>query len=123
MEVNSANSGVLQDQFMQLLVTQLKNQDPLSPVEQQDFIGQLAQFSTLESVESLNANFSDLLKVQELTQGAELLGKNVEFSTLDGSVDQGTVQAVRVENQRIILEVDGNEVSINDVQRVVLETD
>ena len=119
MDATASSNDALKDEFMQLLVTQLKNQDPLSPVEQQDFIGQLAQFSTLEGIESLNANFSDMLRVQELTQGAELLGKNVEFYDSLGVAEQGTVDAVRVEDQRVVMEVNGRDVSITDVQRIV----
>ena len=60
------------DQFLQLLVTQLQNQDPLEPVGQEEFIGQLAQLSTLSGIEELNGSFanmvsqqSDLIRLQE----------------------------------------------------------
>ena len=70
MQINSVSATEVRDDFMQLLVTQLRNQDPLEPVAQHEFLGQLAQFSTLEGIEKLNANFEDMLKLQTLAQGA-----------------------------------------------------
>ena len=68
------NSQLGRDQFMQLLTTQLRNQDPLEPVKQQDFLGQLAQFSQLQGIEKLNTNFAESLKFQQLSQGSSLVG-------------------------------------------------
>src|SRR5258707_10391150 len=70
-----------QNQFMQLLVTQLKNQDPLNPTSNTDFIAQLAQFSSLQGIEQLNTNFGDLLSLQQLTGGSNLIGKTVQYQT------------------------------------------
>ena len=108
------------DQFLQLLVTQLRNQDPLDPVKQENMLQQLAQFSTLEQMEQMNANFDDLLKLQELTQGANLLGRNVVFQPVEGDLaGQGTVEEVRNENNRLVLTIDGESVAIDRVQALV----
>ncbi|MDB4368487.1 hypothetical protein N9Z38_03050, partial [Mariniblastus sp.] len=50
-------SQVATNDFLNLLTVQLKNQDPMEPVNQEDFIAQLAQFSQLEQTEALNSNF------------------------------------------------------------------
>jgi len=126
MEVNAITSQAAQDQFLQLLVTQLQNQDPLEPTDQEQFIGQLAQFSTLEGIENLNANFSELLQLQQdmlqfqqVTQGTELLGRTVRFTGTDG-LTSGTVQGVGAEGGQILLDVDGTKISINDVTEVLI---
>lgn len=112
MEATSAN--LLQADFLQLLVAQVQNQDPLEPVGQQEFTQQLASFSTLEGIEKLNANFESLLRLSELSQGTELLGKVAAFSQ-DGITQQGVVSAVRVENGVVNLEIDGQTVPLEDV--------
>lgn len=92
MTINLPTNQV-KDDFLNLLVLQLQNQDPLEPVKQEQFISQLTEISTLESVEKLNVQFEDMLKVQELNQGANLAGKEVRYLK-DGAVETGLVQEV-----------------------------
>jgi flagellar basal-body rod modification protein FlgD len=73
------NAELGRQQFLHLLVTQLQHQDPLSPVDQQEMISQLAQFSVVEGMERLNVRFDDLVKLQTLSQGADLVGRHVEY--------------------------------------------
>ena len=120
MEINPITAEATRDQFLQLLVTQLQNQDPFEPVKNEAFLQQLAQFSTLEQLETLNANFEDLLKLQELTQGVNLLGRSVIFQQDTSEIPgQGTVEEVRTENNRLVLTVDGESVSIDRVQSLL----
>ena len=108
------------DEFLQLLVTQLQNQDPLEPIKQAEFLQQLAQFSTLEQLETLNANFEDMLKLQELTQGADLLGRSVVFQRDDSEIPgEGTVEEVRSQDNRLLLTVNGESVPIDRVQALI----
>ena len=108
------------DEFLQLLVTQLQNQDPLEPIKQAEFLQQLAQFSALQQLETLNANFEDLLKLQELTQGANLLGRSVVFQRDDDEIPgEGTVEEVRSQDNRLLLTVNGESVPIDRVQSLV----
>lgn len=61
---SSARKSVNQEMFLQLLVAQLKNQDPLQPQEGTEFISQLAQFSSLEQLTTINQQLGELLKKQ-----------------------------------------------------------
>ena len=106
MEISGQSSDALRNEFMTLLVAQLRNQDPLQPVQQQDFLSQLAQFSTLESIENLGTRFDSLLKLQELSYGAELIGKSVVYDTPDGH-QSGVVHAAFVDQGEVVLDVDG----------------
>lgn len=116
----SITSDSTRTEFINLLVTQLQNQDPLEPVRQEEYLGQLAQFSTLEGIEKLNANFEQLLRLQQLTQGAGLLGQRVSFrSTLDGQLSEGTVEEVRSAGGLISLSVDGQSVSLDQVDALI----
>jgi len=77
------STQVSSDMFLNLLVTQLKNQDPLSPTDNTAFVAQLAQFSSLEGINNLNENFtnvSDSMDVLNNYGTANLIGKNVTVS-------------------------------------------
>lgn len=62
------NGDLGKDAFIQLLVTQLQNQDPLDPVDDKEFISQMAQFSALEQMQNLNGSFKDMQKSFEESQ-------------------------------------------------------
>jgi flagellar basal-body rod modification protein FlgD len=78
--VSSANEAGSQDRFLKLLVTQLKNQDPLSPMDNAQLTSQIAQINTVSGIATLNSSVQQLstqfLQMQSL-QGASLVGKNV----------------------------------------------
>lgn len=83
--------------FLTLLVMQLRQQDPVSPMDSDQFMGQLAQFNQLEQSMNLNENFETFLSFQTLTQASSLIGKDVQaLSTESETVQlvQGTVEEV-----------------------------
>ena len=69
-----------QDDFLELMIAQMKNQDPTKPLEGQEYLGQLAQFSTLNSIQELQKSFDTLaqsLTNFQTTQATNLVGKQV----------------------------------------------
>lgn len=83
-----ANQNLDKEAFLQLLVTQLKNQDPLSPMDNTAFVAQLAQFSSLEQLSNMNTSLkSNALVTQSMNNSvmAGLIGKNIRATdnTLD----------------------------------------
>jgi flagellar basal-body rod modification protein FlgD len=116
---NTKSLNLTSGDFMQLLVTQLQNQDPLNPVSSTDFASQLAQFSTLQGVTDLNTNFSSMLQLQQLTQGAALVGKNVTYAVPGvSSASSGVVTAIALQNGQLQLLVGGATVPLSQVQSV-----
>ncbi|MDR0584748.1 MAG: flagellar hook assembly protein FlgD [Treponema sp.] len=81
------------DDFLKILITQLSYQDPTAPMEDKEFIAQLAQFSTLEQMTSMAADFSRLTSMITGTEASSALGKSVELSDGDRMV-QGAVKAI-----------------------------
>jgi flagellar basal-body rod modification protein FlgD len=73
------SAGDIQADYMKLLVTQLQNQNPLEPLDNNEMASQLAQFSQLQQLESLNSNFARVLAATELTYANSLIGKEVSF--------------------------------------------
>ena len=98
-----------QDAFLKLLVTQLTNQDPLAPQDQQQFLAQLAQFSTVEGVHKVEDSQSRL-------QATNMLGKTIEASfTQDNAQNSvtGVVQNVRFGADGVLLTLQGQDTPVN----------
>jgi len=70
-----------QTEFLNLLVTQMRNQDPLKPVSDTEFIAQMAQFTSLEQTKEMTTDIQKLRQSYALTQGTGLLGKEVKVAT------------------------------------------
>ena len=85
-------NGLGKDDFMKLLLAQLSNQDPLKPLEDKEFIAQLAQFNTLEQLQQMNTHFIDMLSGMSLSAASDMIGKTVQANTGAGAV-QGVVTA------------------------------
>lgn len=84
------SSSKIQMDYMTLLITQLRNQNPLEPMDNAQMAAQLTQFSQLEQLESMNTNFARVLETTELSYANSLLGKNVTFYSTDEST--GTLE-------------------------------
>src|SRR5690606_24154933 len=82
----------LQD-FLRILTSQLSNQDPLKPLDNQEFVTQVAQFSTLEQSRQLNEKIDQLLAVQSVTSSVGLLGKTVDID-ISGNTVTGQVTGI-----------------------------
>jgi flagellar basal-body rod modification protein FlgD len=109
-------------QFVQLLAAQVQNQDPIDPVKQETFIGQLSQFSMLEGIEKMNNSFESLLHNQELAQGMDLVGKRVQYlDSLSGNVVTGFAQQAFVADGQLHVIVSGKDVSLSQIMGVVAE--
>jgi flagellar basal-body rod modification protein FlgD len=105
-----AAAGLGKDDFMQLLIAQLKNQDPMKPMEDKEFITQLAQFSSLEATEKLNTQLEELLGSQSLVQAAALIGKQATAKLPTGETLTGTISEVRMLNGQPTVILNGQEV-------------
>ena len=91
---SSEQNGLNKDEFLQLLVGQLKNQNPLSPVGSQEFMSQMAAFSTLEQVTNLAVSNEELNGMISTNQSLALVGKQVSYANESGATVEGTVESV-----------------------------
>ena len=106
------------DAFLQLLVTQMKYQDPLDPMKNEDFVAQLAQFNSLEQMMQLNESFESMLLMQTLTQASSFIGKQVGWINEDGTASEGVVEAVEVISGTPQLIVGDQLVDVSDVYAI-----
>ena len=122
MQTSGFNAELGRQQFLDLLVTQLQHQDPLEPVGQQEFIEQLAQFSVVEGVEQLNMQFEDFLKIQTLADGADFVGRHIEYEASDGSTQTGQVSEARVINGQLSLTVGEAIVPLHNIAALIAQS-
>jgi len=105
------------DDFLNLLIAQLKNQDPLNPMKDQEFIAQLATFSSLEQVSNMNKNLEKFLKqqsYQNATVASTMIGK--EITSIEG--EKGVVASVKIEDSGVYLSVNGKNIAFNDIKEI-----
>ncbi len=105
------------DDFLKLLVAQLRYQDPLKPMEDKEFIAQMAQFSSLEQMQNLNTSFNAV-------KAFNLIGKAVEAVIVDPDTAEvktvvGLVQNVKISNGKVYVVVDGEDVEVDKVTQVL----
>lgn len=98
------------DSFLQLLIAQMKNQDPTDPMDASEQIAQLATFSQVEQTIQTNANLETLITGNALTNASSYVGKTI--TSADGSVT-GLVESVRVYSDTMVATTtDGREIPI-----------
>ena len=113
-QVNSYNKTLVQngrktsnelgkDDFLKLLITQLSNQDPTNPMENTEFISQMAQFSSLEQMTNMSTSFSKMASFINSSEAASTLGKTVELNIGDTTTTGIVEGATRGENPQILV--------------------
>jgi flagellar basal-body rod modification protein FlgD len=90
--ISQTSSIGIQD-FLKILTAQLNNQDPLKPVDNTEFVAQIAQFATLDQSRQLNDKIDNVLSIQSSTQSIGLLGKTVDVLH-NGTTYSGQVSAL-----------------------------
>src|SRR4051794_7288261 len=94
----AADNNVLgKDDFLKLMVAQMKNQDPMNPADDKDNIAQMAQFSSLEQITNLANATQELANRMSLTQNVGLIGHNVTYAGADGTTVSGTVDGLSLD--------------------------
>ena len=91
------------DDFLKLLITQLSNQDPTSPMEDTQFIAQMAQFSSLEQMTNMNESFAKMTAFVNSSEAASTLGKTVELNVGDTTTTGVVEGATRGENPQVLV--------------------
>ena len=120
------NNAFGQDAFLKLLVSQLRFQDPSEPVDNQQFLGQMAQFTDVEQLVKLNKSLDQMAGSTTKVNAVSLLGAEVDIQPSgqilkEGeapSVVSGIVKQIRFEGNVAHLEVNGKEYLLDDILKV-----
>jgi flagellar basal-body rod modification protein FlgD len=133
LEVESFNKTIMQngrrvqdtmgkEDFLKLLIVQLENQDPTSPLEDKEFISQMAQFSSLEQMTEMNKTLSNLIMNYKLSLASSLLGKEVEvLDRVKGDTISGVVSEITFGEEGPRITFNGISYSIDDVTKVAAQ--
>ncbi|MBN2654443.1 MAG: flagellar hook assembly protein FlgD [Nitrospirae bacterium] len=111
------NSALLKDDFLKLLVTQLKNQDPLDPMDNSEFVSQLATFSSLEQISNMSKSMETFIanqNYQNATMAASVIGK--EITSVTG--ETGVVKSISIEADGVFLEVNESKIPFAAIQSI-----
>lgn len=126
----TGNDILGKDDFLKILMTQLQNQDPMNPMEDKDFIAQMATFTSLEQMTNMNSTlekFVSGLKGEQLLKYSSMIGKEVEYSFKSEDEDgneiikngQGIVTSVSQKSGYIELELkDGTKIYSDEITKV-----
>ena len=117
--------------FLDLFVAQLENQDPLDPVQNEDFVEQLATFSSLEQLEELNENQVAMIALNQsnallsqLTGSSALIGKNVSWTDPStGLTQEGTVDRVKIMDGLAVLRIGEQDVPLAAIDQILGEAE
>ncbi len=97
-------SGMNQEDFLKILLTQLTYQDPMKPMDNQEFMAQMAQFTSLEQTQQLNDKISTLISNQAALQSVGLIGRTVDITSTSGAMT-GTVVSLSLSGDSPLITV------------------
>jgi flagellar basal-body rod modification protein FlgD len=112
--------------FFKLLTAQMSAQDPLQPVDNTQFLTQLAQFTQLQQTLTTNQTLTSMASLQQtlsalqtMTQTASMIGRSVDYTdATTGESKSGLVTGVSAENGQVVLEVGGDKVPLTQISAV-----
>ena len=116
--VDSSTNELGMDDFFKLLTTQLTAQDPLNPMDNTEFISQMATFSSLTQMEQIAENTSVTQEQQLAAATVNLLGKQVEGTSPDGQVIAGIVDRVELIDEQMVPFVGDAQVPFDSIYKV-----
>jgi flagellar basal-body rod modification protein FlgD len=108
--------------FLKLLMAQLQNQDPMKPMDDTQMIAQMAQFSSLEATQTLNATIQASNNMQTVFQAGALIGKYIQANRADGTSTTGAVTSVGFTSTNGVtsptIQVNGTDVDYSTINKV-----
>ncbi|MBR2207953.1 MAG: flagellar hook assembly protein FlgD [Synergistaceae bacterium] len=113
----ATNNELGKDAFLKLLIAELSNQDPTNPVEDREFISQMATFSTLEEMQNMNSTLTTMADANKFS-AVSYIGKAVAFTNDEGKQVPALVNAIWFENGKTILDTSEGDVPLEKVEGI-----
>jgi flagellar basal-body rod modification protein FlgD len=106
------------DLFLQLLVAQMRYQDPSNPTDSSEFLAQTAQFTALEKMQAVADQTQQLVALQTAFGAGGMVGQTVSYADAAGATLTGTVSGVRFDTNGPVLTIDGKDVPLGLVKSI-----
>lgn len=116
--VVNADASLGQNDFLMLLVAQLKYQDPMKPADSGQFMGEMAQFSTVQGVTNMGTTLAAMSHSTDVSQGIAMIGKTISYQAADGTTASGIVASVSSADNAVTLHLADGDVDLKDVLAV-----
>jgi flagellar basal-body rod modification protein FlgD len=118
-QMKSDKFALKTEDFIQMMITQLQNQDPMEPAKNEELLAQMSQISQLESSTQLQGTLKSLIQQNNISSAGSMIGKLVKGKDAAGEDLEGIVTSVKLEDGEMFLELDsGQKMSFDDVTNV-----
>ncbi len=116
--VSQNKKSLGQDDFLSLLTIQMTNQNPLEPMQDTEFIAQMANFSSLEQMKELTGRFDEFTSDSLTVTAQNYLGKDVDVQNEDGALESGIVEEVTSNDDGVFVRVGETQYNVRDIRGV-----
>ena len=120
---NDALRDLNMDEFLQLMITELQNQDPLNPLENAEILQQISQIREIGATSRLTETLDAVLLGQNLTSASSMIGKTVEALSDDAKNVRGVVDKVTVTDGEPRLHIGDKAVRLKNVKEILAQAD
>jgi len=115
---SSSQAALSSSQFLQILTSELTNQDPLNPLGSSDFIQQMVDIQNLQQSASLTDSLNSFTQFIQMSAGSSLIGKTVSGLDASGNTVQGVVTSVAIQNGKANLVVGSSQIPVDSVTQI-----
>jgi flagellar basal-body rod modification protein FlgD len=121
--MKSKNFDLKAEDFIKMMVTQLQNQDPMEPAKNEQLLAQMSQIGQLQSSTMLQQSLQGMMLQNQIGSAGNMIGKTIEGMDDENATVKGIVNSVRVENDKIFLELDsGKRLALDRVTSIAPST-
>ncbi|MGJ7921961.1 flagellar hook assembly protein FlgD [Neobacillus sp. LXY-4] len=117
-QTTQKNNELGKDVFLKILTTQLRNQDPTNPMDDREFITQMAQFSMLEQISNLNQGFTNFANNQkeDISQYSNMINKEVSWVNSEtGQTETGVIKGIVKKDNQFYYQINEAEIPVGDI--------
>ena len=114
----ATTSSVALTTFLKLMITELKNQDPSSPMSSESMVNQMAQMNSVQAMDNMSVALDTIQLQYQISSATNMMGKTVAYTDADGKKTSGLVGSVAIDGTKVTLTVGSESVALSSVTEV-----